>query len=40
VQVFSCVLFIYYGIALAVSSAVRLVERKVGGWRPRTAGIR
>jgi polar amino acid transport system permease protein len=40
IPVFACVLFIYYGIAIAVSFAVRLVERKAGGWRPRTAGIR
>jgi polar amino acid transport system permease protein len=40
VQVFTCILLVYYAIALAISSAVRIVEHKVGTWRPRTAGIR
>jgi polar amino acid transport system permease protein len=40
VPVFACVLFVYYAIAIAVTSAVRFVEQKVGYWRPRTAGIR
>jgi len=40
VPIFACVLFIYYAIAMAVTSAVRLVEHKFGRWRPRTANIR
>lgn len=40
VPVFACVLFVYYGIAILLTSAVRLVERKAGYWRPQTTGMR
>jgi polar amino acid transport system permease protein len=40
VQIFTCVLFIYYAIALAITGAVRLLERRLGQWRPQTADIR
>jgi polar amino acid transport system permease protein len=40
VQIFTCILLVYYVMALAISSAVRIIEHRVGVWRPRTAGIR
>ena len=40
VPTFTCVLLIYYAIALAVTGGVRLLETRLGRWRPHTAGIR
>jgi polar amino acid transport system permease protein len=39
VPVFACVLIVYYAIAIATTGLVRLVERNVGQWRPRTRGM-
>jgi polar amino acid transport system permease protein len=40
VPVFTCVLFIYYAIAMAVTAAVRLLEHQFSQWRPHTTSIR
>lgn len=40
VPIFTCVLLIYYAIAVALTSLVRAAERHFGQWRPDTAGIR
>ena len=40
VPVFTCVLFIYYAIAMAVTAVVRLLEHQFSRWRPHTASIR
>lgn len=40
VQVFTCVLLIYYAIAISVTVIVRELERRFGRWRPQTANIR
>ena len=37
---FICVLLIYYSIAIAATWIVRLLERKLGRWRPQTLNIR
>ena len=39
-QVFTCVLALYYMIAMTVTWFVRLLERRLGRWRPQTADIR
>jgi polar amino acid transport system permease protein len=40
VPVFTCVLLIYYGLAISVTGGVRLLERQFGRWRPRTTDVR
>jgi ABC-type arginine transport system permease subunit len=40
IPVFTCVLFVYYGIAILLTSGARLIEHKVSYWRPQTEGIR
>jgi polar amino acid transport system permease protein len=35
VPIFMSVLFIYYGIALATTTMVRLLEKRFGRWRPQ-----
>lgn len=40
VPVFVCVLLIYYGIAVMLTSAVRAGERHFGRWRPETMAVR
>lgn len=40
VPIFTCVLFIYYAIAIAATGLVRILETRLGRWRPDTAGIR
>jgi polar amino acid transport system permease protein len=40
IPIFTCVLLIYYAIAIAVTAAVRLLEHQLSRWRPQTAGIR
>ena len=39
VPVFTCVLLIYYAIARALTSVMRLLEDQFSRWRPPTAGI-
>lgn len=39
VQVFTCVLFIYYAIAMAATGIVRWLEKWVGRWRPQAMGL-
>jgi polar amino acid transport system permease protein len=36
--IFTCVLLIYYAIAMAATGIVRTLERHFGRWRPRTTG--
>lgn len=40
VPIFICVLLIYYSIAIAATWMVRLLEHKLGRWRPQTMNIR
>lgn len=40
VPVFTCVLLIYYGLAISATGAVRLLERTLGRWRPNTMDVR
>jgi polar amino acid transport system permease protein len=40
VPIFICVLLIYYSIAIAATWIVRLLEHKLGRWRPQTLNIR
>ncbi len=40
VPVFTCVLLIYYGLSMGAAGATRLLEQRVGRWRPSTVDIR
>jgi polar amino acid transport system permease protein len=40
VPVFTCVLLIYYAIAISATAIVRVLERRLGRWRPQTVNIR
>ncbi len=37
--VFTCVMIIYYGIAIATTRSVRFLEHRLGRWRPQTSHI-
>lgn len=39
VPIFTCVLLIYYTIAMAATKVLRLMEKRVGRWRPQASGI-
>jgi polar amino acid transport system permease protein len=39
VPVFTCVLLIYYAIAMVTTRVVRGLEKRCGRWRPQTTGI-
>jgi len=38
--IFTCVLLIYYGIAIAATRTVSLLERRLGRWRPQPLSVR
>jgi ABC-type amino acid transport system permease subunit len=38
IPVFTCVLLIYYALAMFAVKAVTVLERRVGRWRPRVSG--
>lgn len=39
VPIFTCVLLIYYAIAMVATKVLRLMEKRFGRWRPQTSGI-